>query len=186
VWRLDLRDPRAEFEPAADWVYGSYSMTASVVPAHDSGVWIGLADPDDRSSLLHVGPGRVRIGVLASRVDYSLLIDEYGQLSAPSRAWFDRRRDIPARAVFDDGESLWLMGVEGIARMKDGVVEPVLAFEPIPRPDWHPHALARFADGTFLVGDTYSGLFRIAPQGLNYVVTSLVPPELNPSPFPAL
>ncbi|WP_308477914.1 DUF6794 domain-containing protein [Nannocystis bainbridge] len=155
---LDLSDP-PELH-SFYWTWGREQFGSQALYVHDlapavaGGLWIAMSDYEDLENLVRLHePATAQVPIVKSSVDGPLVAD-HGNVNAPERSESTRARLIPATAVFDDGEALWLAGMHGIAVVRQGRLAPVVRFV-VPDPRVYesvPHRLARFPDGSLLVG----------------------------------
>ena len=96
----------------------------------------------------------------------------------------DWRENLPVGAILHDDGSIFVAGVDGIARVIDGEVEPIVQFvypdgmDRVPytsRPqyDYHvkPQRLGMFADGSFVIGDRYDGVYVLVKHDDGYRIS---------------
>jgi hypothetical protein len=163
IWRLNLHSRSTELEHFGAFVPVYFSFGGSMlVAARAGGFWLTFGQSPEHT-LVRWSPSATEIGVMLGSVDYPL------QPSSDGFHVRDVARPIPASAVLEDDEGLWLAGPRGIARVRDGRVEPIVAFahppvDPYAEPSYtsiEPRALGRFDDGTFLIGDAHAGVYRL-------------------------
>lgn len=107
--------------------YGNWSSQCdAIVPRKAGGLWV-TAGHRFFATLMHVEPDRTRIAVFDGSVDRRVKFDD-GLLVHPRLNERQFRRQIPATAVAEVGDAVFLAGDLGIAVSRAGRVEPVVRF----------------------------------------------------------
>ena len=118
--------------------------------------------------------GNIGIASLFSKTFHINSIDD----STKNNDW---RKHLPTSAILIDRNDIYLAGGNGIAKVTQGKITPIVYFtypkgmERIPytsRPqyDYHirPQRLGMFADGSFVIGDSYNGVYVLKKIGDDY------------------
>ncbi len=188
LYRLEIANADADLEHVKDFFVDKY-IGRWVFPVGDSGIdesgdlW--LAGHNTGTLFRIRQDGEVHIASVRHNLDFDGSLDE---VSTPE----DWREKLPVGAIlFADGK-MYLAGNDGIARVGNGVVEPVIRFvypegmsrEPYTSPpqyDYHikPQRLGRFADGSFVIGDRFDGVYVLVRKNDGY---ELVIPGVSQSP----
>jgi len=177
LYRLDLSGDDSDLENVRRAIVqdliGNYDFRASDMRLDESGrLWISGSRP---GVLLSVGPdGAVSLASIFHNLKFKGPLDEI----EPPGNW---RRKLPTGAILHDGESILLAGVDGVAKVVDRKVEPVVRFvypdgmdrEPFtsrPQYDYHlqPQRLGRFDDGSFVIGDRHNGVYVLVKDKDGY------------------
>ncbi len=187
LYRLEIANADTDLEHVEDFFVDKY-IGRWVFPVGDSGIdefgdlW--LAGHNTGTLFRIRQDGEVHIASVRHNLDFDGTLDE---VSTPE----DWREKLPVGAIlFADGQ-MYLAGNDGIARVSNGVVESVIRFvypegmsrEPYirhPQYDYHikPQRLGRFADGSFVSGDRFDGVYVLVRKNDGY---ELVIPNVSQS-----
>ncbi len=177
LYRLSLSGSSKNLENAQEFIAGHYigpwSFRVGDIGVDDSGtLWIAS---HGLGVLVAVeSNGEVGIASIFGSLDFSGPIDD---IERPA----DWRENLPTGAILHENGSIVLAGVDGIATVIDGEVEPLVRFvypegmDRVPytsRPqyDYHvkPQRLGMFEDGSFVIGDRYDGVYVLVKHEGGY------------------
>jgi hypothetical protein len=171
LWRLDMRQPEAELEPIREFLtqpyYGNWEAHAGqILPTSQNTLWVTLS----QDSLVAINPNSIQIPIYGGDIKFNGII---GTLNSDIK----KKNNISVRAIYEASNNIiYLAGLKGIFQVQKGMVQPVVHFQfpPGVDPEDHeegyrrtiqPQKLARFEDGTFLIGDANNGLYRLQKGG---------------------
>jgi hypothetical protein len=184
LYRLDLSRPDADLEDAYDFLgyryVGKWVFRVSDVVRDPSGdLWIAN---DNLGSIYRIG-GDGRLGLAA--IVHTAQIEGPLKDITPKEDW---RTRIPVGAILLADDSMYLAGNDGIVNVRDSAIRSVVRFvyppgmEQTPftsRPqyDYHvrPQRLGMFKDGSFVIGDSYDGIYVLKKSGDTYLFRILTP-----------
>lgn len=177
LYRLDLDDKDGDLENAQQFIsrdyFGNWAFRVSDINVSDTGeLWIAS---HGLGVLFSVEPdGEVGVASIHNNISFSGPIDK---LKKPS----DWRENLPTGAILHDKGGMILAGVDGIARVNDGRVSPIVRFIypdgmdrvpyiSLPQYDYHvkPQRLGMFEDGSFVIGDLYDGVYILVNKEGGY------------------
>ena len=177
LYRLEIGKEDADLESVRDFFVDKY-IGRWKFPVADSGI-------DESGDLWLAGhktgtlfrirqDGEVHIASMSHNLNFDGSLDK---VSTPE----DWREKLPVGAIFFADGKMYLAGNDGIARVSNGVVEPVIRFvypegmsrAPYirhPQYDYHikPQRLGRFADGSFVIGDSSDGVYVLIRKDDGY------------------
>jgi len=169
VVRLDIGVPSTTFD---DWselfvgpYFGRWGMEAiNLVPGADGQLWV-TTGRRHAYSLFELREDSVRLPIIVGSVAPKIVFSE-GLLDLPDEDAPDAARRIPARAVYVDGDALYLAGHEGIAAARGGRITPIVRFAPPPRRygEYEVTRVGRFADGSFVMTSPQYGAYVLLHQ----------------------
>jgi hypothetical protein len=185
IWRLNLQKQNSEMESLKDIFvtnyYGNWARYLSqFIPCKDGSFWMATTSVNSQDTLVHVSAKETRIAIYGGQVKFDRQIGD----TSPNNP--SRQKKISAAAIyFSANNIMYLAGLYGVFQVKQGVVSPVVHFQ-LPegtssddynegyRRKIQPHRLVQFSDGAFLLGDAYSGLYRLQKDSANTWQLSLL------------
>jgi hypothetical protein len=175
LYRLDMSKPEVNLESIDEFFihphYGNWARYAiQILPMSNDSLWIATTSVNNQDTLVELSKEKIKIPIYGGQVKFDGILGD----TNPK----DQRRKnfISARALYPAANDVvYLAGLTGIFKVKNGIVQPVVHFQFPPgvdlqdyeegyRREIQPQKLARFEDGTFLIGDAYAGLYRLQKQ----------------------
>jgi hypothetical protein len=172
LWRLNIQDKNADLESMDNFFtrdyYGNWGRYGSqILPISDHSFWLTTSMLSDQDTLVKFEGNEIKIALYGGQVKFD---GEIGDVTLDGNK---RQNRISAQAIYRSNDNvLYLAGLGGLFRVERGVVRPIVRFHlPIGittgnyeegyRRMIKPQQLERFTDGGFLLGDAYSGLYRL-------------------------
>lgn len=135
VLRWDVTAPSADPERGSDlWIepyYGRWANRCYALLPSEGGLWV-TGGHRFYATLVRVEGEATKLAVLDGSVDRPPLYEE-GLIAHPELDRAALRRQIPATAIAEVGDTLYLAGDVGLFRSHAGRVEPVVRFAADPR-----------------------------------------------------
>jgi hypothetical protein len=172
LWRLDMSQSEGELESMRQFFTQSYygnieKYAGQILPTPQNTLWVTITSDGDQDTLVELNKNSPKIPIYGGNVKFDGIVGDTGPKNRT------RKNQISARAIYAaSNDIIYLAGLKGIFQVQKGVVQPVVRFQFPPGVDpenyeegyrrtIQPQKLARFEDGTFLIGDANNGLYRL-------------------------
>lgn len=181
LFRLDLKDAESNFENFQDFFgydhYGSWMLNVSYVEQKNNGeIWVATGQKN-YGSLVIIKEGNYSFPIFAGQTHPQIKFDGGSLRHSKLETEDELMRQIPAKAFAEYEGTLYLVGCNGLYKVINRKVSPVVRFRfpnNITHFDWlqagykfriEPQRLAVFNTDNFLIGDAHSGLYLLSRAG---------------------
>lgn len=177
LYRLPLKESDLEgFDKifVDDYVGNGLIRTSNYVLGSEGELWIG--SPQNGTLVKIKENGELEIAALFNSLEH---IDSFDDRNKAEN-W---KTHLPTAAIHVEGNTMFLAGTNGIAKVEEGQVTPIVYFvypsgvnrapyTSSPQYDYHikPQRLGLFDDGSFIIGDRFDGVYIIQKVEKGYEI----------------